>query len=375
MASCACCRARRVRRSFGAEWAALGSSRHHWPTPHWFSSKHQRQALRGATSLPQIPGVILTNKEIPNDRMVGRIRHWAAQSPALSSAGGLDLLQLSEAVDGKLLPRAVCGLLRTSLQLSRSEEKLPAVVALFYRTRDHLNKEFWEDQVRRLCDIVAAEYLGGRRGVQLMVHHSVPQWAMGLEIGDHRLLAEVGVVHVLGRPSTTPAGGPFPEWCGEEGDHEAAAEFNRLTIARVESFQDGAAPRSGTYTLRGEGGAIVCGVRVLGSLPWRLVCSEPWAKEGHESELASLVHQLRRTAGRPACSLMGDRRDAEWQRLCGVKGGAPPLGVFQLQGRARLAVTGVPMGLTPEEQVALAKAPLSLPWEFLPFHAGSILLI
>eukprot|EP00913_Durusdinium_trenchii_P016108 g15141.t1 len=54
-----------------------------------------------------------------------------------------------------------------------------------------------EDQIRRLCDILAEEYLAGA-GVQLMVHHGSP-WAMGLEVGEHRLLAEVEALDFFGR--------------------------------------------------------------------------------------------------------------------------------------------------------------------------------
>ncbi|CAL1166970.1 unnamed protein product [Cladocopium goreaui] len=79
-------------------------------------------------------------------------------------------------------------------RLAEEKEPVPCMATLFYRTRDYLSAEFWEemqmDQIRQICDIVAEEYLGAGPGVQLMVHHGAP-WAMGLEVGEHRLLAEV----------------------------------------------------------------------------------------------------------------------------------------------------------------------------------------
>lgn len=344
--------------------------------PPVFGAAHVRNGIRFVMSLPQIPGVVLVNAEIPNDRLVTRIRKWAANSPSLRGASNFDVLQLAEYGDGQLAPRAICGIQRTHLRLSGSSETLPAVVALFYRAREYLNQEFWEDQVRRLCDIVADEYLAGRRGVQLMVHHKVPQWAMGLEIGDHRLLAEVGVLHLAGLPRAVKGAARASEvvLC-TSSDRRDADAFHRLGLSVPGCAEDlpGSALLPGTYVARCSGGESVCGVRVLGVLPWRLICSEPWCSPEREADLAALVYKLCRRAGRLACSVLGDSRDAEWTRLCGTAA-APRLGTWQAQGRTRIAITGAPVGLAPEEQVALARAPLAVPWEFLPFHAGSILL-
>eukprot|EP00434_Breviolum_minutum_P034709 symbB.v1.2.030724.t1/scaffold3494.1/size55430/2 len=90
----------------------------------------------------------------------------------------------------------------TMFRLAEEETTLPSMVTLFYRTRDYLNDEFWEDQIRRVCDIIGDEYLGSGPGVQLMVHHGAP-WAMGLEVGEHRLLAEVEALNFLGSPWRT----------------------------------------------------------------------------------------------------------------------------------------------------------------------------
>ncbi|CAJ1422783.1 unnamed protein product, partial [Effrenium voratum] len=155
-----------------------------------------RRFGRQASSLPQIPGVIFSNREIPDDRLIGQVRAWAESSAALRNNRDLDLLQVAEIVNGKAVPRAVCGILRTRLRLAEEEEPIPAMVTLFYRARDYLNAEFWEDQIRRVCDIVAEEYLSGI-GVQLMIHHGAP-WAMGLEVGEHRLLAELEAFNFFG---------------------------------------------------------------------------------------------------------------------------------------------------------------------------------
>ncbi|CAE7449795.1 mcl1 [Symbiodinium necroappetens] len=83
------------------------------------------------------------------------------------------------------------------LRLAEDDDALPVIATLFYRTRDYLNQEFWEDQIRRIGDIVAEEYFSHSRGVQLMVHHAPPS-ALGLEVGEHRLLAELEAMSFVG---------------------------------------------------------------------------------------------------------------------------------------------------------------------------------
>eukprot|EP00435_Cladocopium_sp_Y103_P072107 s1182_g39.t1 len=52
--------------------------------------------------------------------------------------------------------------------------------------------------------------------------------------------------------------------------------------------------------------------------------------------------------------------------------GAVDFGLLRRKKPLRLAVTGVPMGLSEEQQTRLARAPFLIPWEFLPFHSGRL---
>lgn len=346
---------------------------------------------RSATSLPQIPGVIFANQEIPEDRLVGRIRRWAASS-GVAASGTFDLLQLAEKVDGRPLPKAICCILRTELLLADTEEPLKAFVTVFYRARDYLNSEFWEDQARRLSDVLADEYLGGGRGVHLMVHQNAPKWALGLEMGDHRLFTELEAMTVLGNPlGAGPGAAVAPEFLGEtalddgalaHAGHQSFHQLRRRLPA--EPAAPGAAAASpgmadaelphGRYVLRDSAGGATCGLEVLGVLPSRLVCGAAWAAEGQEQAFGALVDALRRRAGRPFVSLLADPRDGGWQRLCG-RTASPLPGLYRSRKRLGVAVTGVPVGLSPEEQAKLAQAPFLVPWEFVPFHFGRLVLI
>ncbi|CAK0853058.1 unnamed protein product [Prorocentrum cordatum] len=308
-------------------------------------------------------GTVLVNGEIPDDRLVRQVRAWAASSRGLSG-GDFDLLQVAEAVDGRAAPRAICGVLRAQLLLAGSAEPVRAIVALFYRARDYLNQEFWEDQVRRLCDIVSEEYLRGGRGVQLMSKEKVG------------LLGELEALHSVG-PSWRGAAAAAvePELLGAAGGAGAAPGGPRLHV--LTGLEGGPAGRGslaqGRYVLRGKEGEATCGVRVLGTATARLLCSSAWAGEGRGAELAALVESLRRRSGRPACTVLADARDARWRRLCSEA--APSLGLWRARRPAKIAITGVPVGLTEEEQVSLAREPFEVPWEFLPFHAGRVVLI
>lgn len=348
-----------------------------WPGP----EGQRLPRCRPATSLPQIPGVIFANREVPEDRLVRQVRDWAASSQALQS-GSFDLLQIAERAEGRLEPRALCGLLRTRVLLAGSPEPVRAFVALFYRARDFLNREFWEDQARRLCDVLADEYLGSGRGLQLTVHHNAPEWALGLEMGDHRLLAELQALHVLGRPWRRPtrAAPELVNFVGRGDEREEGLgvdAFHRLGWAEAPlEGADGAALPRGHYVLRAApGGPALCGVEVLGALPRRLLCGAAWAEEGQEAAVADLLDALLRRARRAACSLLADGRDPRWRRLAGPGVSAPQLGLWQGVRRMGVAVTGVPVNLTPEEQARLASAPFLVPWEFVPFHAGRLVLI
>jgi len=337
-------------------------------------------SIRCASALPQIPGLVLTNQEIPSDRLINQIRTWAKSSETLSSQG-FDLLQLAERVDGRLAPRAVCGLLRTHLRLPETEEPVSAVVGLFYRARDHLNREFWEDQARKLCDIVAGECLKGSRGIQLLVHHNAPKWAMGLEIGNHRLLSELGVLHIVGRPRGRARAEQDPEFLGGSSSdsssdavsvHKGFHQFADVvrTESSVEPTHVGSV-RTGWYVLRDDNGEVACGLRVLGSLPLRLVCSSAWVRPGEGARFGGLVAALQRLAKRPVCSLVADTRDPHWLGLCSEEF-QDVFGFWRRERKLGVAVTGVPQGLTAEEQVRFARAPFLVPWEFLPFHSGRV---
>lgn len=325
---------------------------------------------RSVTSLPQIPGLIFTNKEIPQDRLISEVRRWVSKSELLSSSGTFDLLQIAESTDGRVAPRAVCGLLRTKLRLAEEgEEPLRAMVTLFYRARDFLNREFWEDQLRRLSDIAAEEYLAPfGRGVQLVVHHSAPSWAMGLEVGDHRLLAEVETMHVYGRRWRRVLDAE-PELAKDGRDESLYHELLQS------STSIGEVTLGSNYVLRLPDGTAACGLRALGLQGrLRLVCGAAWALPGHEAALDQLADTLRKRVGTLGYSLVADIRDPCWTQLCGDKA-ITELGVWRRRKRTGVAITASPIGLTEAEQARLAKAPLLIPWEVLPFHAGRVMFI
>lgn len=335
---------------------------------------------RSAISLPQIPGIICVNKEIPDDIFVSRIRKWTQSSEVLTGSA-FDLLQICEDVDGRRLPRAVCGVLRTELLLAQGEKPVKAFVTVFYKGMDFLNKEFWEEQAKRLSDTLADQYLEGERGVQLTVHHNTPAWALGLEIGDHRLLAEFEALHVFGNPlarfrsdSVKPEKVEAGSCIG--GEPSIHVGFNRINHSALEATSletESSAPR-GSYVLRDDSGKATCGAEVLGVLPRRLVLGGIWAAAGCEPDFGHLVDGLRRKAQRPTASIIADPRDQGWQRLCGLTS-APLPGIWRSRQRLGVAITGMPVGLSEEEQVLLAKAPFLIPWEFVPFHFGRFVLI
>lgn len=324
----------------------------------------------------------MTNKEISEDLLVSRVRRWAASSERLQ-AGTFDMLQIAESADGRFVPRAICGILRTKLLLADGAEPVKSLVTVFYRARDYLNREFWEDQARRLSDILADEYLGGDRGVHLMVHHNAPAWPLGLEIGDHRLLADLETLDLVGNPLAFGRGSSAqPELLEDPGACEAAGHrsFHRLcapaagAVAEAGGAEPAGAVKCGHYVLRDGAGEAVCGLEVLGTLPTRLVCGAVWAAAGREADFGALLHALRQRSGRPMCSVLADPRDASWQRLCGRTAQSLP-GLWHSRKRLGVAVTGTPVGLQPEEQVRLAQAPFLVPWEFVPFHFGRLVLI
>jgi hypothetical protein len=344
----------------------------------WFG----RRNVRGVTSLPQIPGVILSNDEIQEDRLVSQVRRWAASNDRLSSRG-FDLLQVAEQTDGRVQPRALCGLLRTQVHLAHGTEPVPAMAVLFYRSLDFLNREFWEDQVRRLCDLVAEEFLQGGRGLQLTIHHNAPKWAPSLEMGDHRLLAEVQNLHILGHPWRRRSH-HVPELVdmnyADSTSQMGLSNFHRL--CRVDSGTTSSGNshsnrlQRGHYVLRGACGTAICGVEVLDVLPLKLLCASAWAQEDHQSDFGVLVEALLRQARRSVCSVLADSRDPRWQRLFLGRGSATPrLGLWSKVQRLGVAITGIPVGLTPEEQAVLAQAPFAIPFEFVPFHVGRFVLV
>lgn len=337
-----------------------------------------RTCRRRVLTLPQIPGVIFSNSEIPDDKLVGQVRQWASASPVLSQNKAFDLLQVAEVVDGRALPRVLCGILRTRLRLAEDEDAVPVIATLFYRTRDYLNQEFWEDQIRRLGDIVAEEYFSHSRGIQLMVHHA-PASALGLEVGEHRLLTEVEAMFFvgpqLGRRNISEEREADVGLATHGEDQllrERHALFHRFVFDHYEAPQPVPLPR-GDYVLR-VGGRPVCGLSVLGLQPWRLVCGGAWADEGWEPELACLAQQLRRRARKYACSIVYDSKD---ERSFGLLTGSngKEFGLVRRQQSLKIAVTGVPVGLSPEQQARLARAPFLVPCEFLPFHAGRVVLV
>merc|ERR1712125_272270 len=99
------------------------------------------------------------------------------------------------------------------------------------------------------------------------------------------------------------------------------------------------------------------------------------AADGCEAELAQLVDGVRRMGKKPVCSVLGDTRDPHWKRLAEDHESSRLMGLWRVRRRMKIAVTGVPTGLEPAEQALFATAPFLMPLEFLPFHAGRIMLI
>eukprot|EP00439_Symbiodinium_sp_Y106_P060384 s3123_g8.t3 len=187
----------------------------------------------------------------------------------------------------------------------------------------------------------------------------------------------VGVVpHGLSRPFYSAAGGEADVGLATHGEDQLLRErhalFHRFVFDHYEAPQPVPLPR-GDYVLR-VGGRPVCGLSVLGLQPWRLVCGGAWADEGWEPELACLAQQLRRRARKYACSIVYDSKD---ERSFGLLTGSngKEFGLVRRQQSLKIAVTGVPVGLSPEQQARLARAPFLVPCEFLPFHAGRVVLV
>eukprot|EP00434_Breviolum_minutum_P023404 symbB.v1.2.020647.t1/scaffold1750.1/size103142/7 len=126
----------------------------------------------------------------------------------------------------------------------------------------------------------------------------------------------------------------------------------------------------GHYTLRIDG-QEVCGLEVLGLQPWKVVLGSPWACDQHASSLAVLADELRRRFRRWGCSLVYDTKDARAIKF--LDGDASQhFGLMRRKQPMRIAVTGIPMGLSEEQQTRLARAPFLIPWEALPFHSGRL---
>ncbi|CAJ1334860.1 unnamed protein product, partial [Effrenium voratum] len=64
-----------------------------------------------------------------------------------------------------------------------------------------------------------------------------------------------------------------------------------------------------------------------------------------------------------------------WKERLAQGTAASRFGLLRRRRPLRIAVTGVPTGLTAEQQARLARAPFLIPWEFLPFHSGRVVLI
>jgi len=208
-------------------------------------------------------------------------------------------------------------------------------------------------------------------------------WAPSLEMGDHRLLAEVQNLHILGRPWWRRSY-HVPELVDMNVADSAAqmglSSFHRLrrvdSGTTISKSSQGNQLQRGHYMLRGGCGTAVCGVEVLDVLPLRLLCASAWAQEGHQGDFSLLVEALLQQANRPVCSVLADSRDQRWQRLCLDRGSATPrLGLWSKVNRLGVAITGIPVGLTPEEQAVFAQAPFAIPFEFIPFHVGRFVLV
>merc|ERR1712232_1159970 len=199
----------------------------------------------------------------------------------------------------------------------------------------------------------------------------------GLEVGDHRLLAELEAVHVIGRPWCK---GPEPELIQDTASGPGDDAFHQLLLRPHDGDDHTGSLGStnglphGRYVVRNGNGDAICGTEVLGALPRRLVCGSPWAAAGCQAEFGTMLECLQRRARKPMASVLADARDSRWQALYGGMA-LPRVGLWSSRKRPGIAITGIPVNLTAEEQATLARVPIVVPWEFMPFHAGRLVLI
>eukprot|EP00434_Breviolum_minutum_P023405 symbB.v1.2.020647.t2/scaffold1750.1/size103142/7 len=87
--------------------------------------------------------------------------------------------------------------------------------------------------------------------------------------------------------------------------------------------------------------------------PWRQEMTFPPFAGAHRSPPRPLI-----TLQHPRTFLDGDA--------------SQHFGLMRRKQPMRIAVTGIPMGLSEEQQTRLARAPFLIPWEALPFHSGRL---
>jgi len=303
-----------------------------------FAAKGLKEgSLRGrtfATSIPSVPGRILFNAEIPSKHREP-FEDWAKNSKL-----NLDLLMLQDNNDPPIIDKGVTILSKSTLRLE--EHSINAIVCWLYRSNDRFNREFWDEQMRRLSDIIAEEYFDVAKSpsVYLMAHHAIEDDIAKdvVEIDDHRLVTSVDGAHFFRHPFS-------PRTSLQQLDNIIDDERTVIEGSDIK------------YYSSPEGSSI----GVSGFLPGRVICQRPRVGD----DFPALMNEVMRKHEVLMSTVLVDRRDGEMPKLAQLS---------RIRSQ-KICLTAIPCGLSVHLQEALATRPLAIPWEILPFHAGKIKLI
>jgi len=242
--------------------------------------------------------------------------------------------------DPPIIDKGVTILCKTPLRLGG--ETINAIVCWLYRSNDRFNREFWDEQMRRLSDVVAEEYfeVTDEPTVYLMAHHAIEDDIAKdmVEIDDHRLVTSVDGAHFFRLPFST----------GTSLQQLDTMVDDERTVIQGSNVKYYSSP---------EGSSI----GVSGFLPGRVICQRPTV--GHD--FGALMNEVMKKHEVFMSTVLVDRRDGEMPKLAKLT---------RIRSQ-KICVTAVPSGLSLPQQEALARRPLAIPWEILPFHAGRIKLI